>query len=145
MTLAIIRTEVNYPVEKDIKNTLNCWEMSFFSSFKIFTENAVWTRWFARIKRRYYKWYFFFVSWSQEKGICIWIRSVVCVMFWWKFDIRICFLSYRIEVITKDITHCCRICNGFGTVAVIFLIEITVLIPFQVFLMLFQLFSKYFA
>ena len=34
MTLAIFRTEVNYPVEKDIKNTLNCWEMPFFSSLK---------------------------------------------------------------------------------------------------------------
>ena len=38
MTLAIFRTEGNYPVEKDIlKISLNCREMPFFSSFKIFT------------------------------------------------------------------------------------------------------------
>ena len=38
MTLAIFRIERNCPVEKDIlKKSLNCWEMSFFSSFKIFT------------------------------------------------------------------------------------------------------------
>ena len=38
MTLAIFKTEGNCPVEKDIlKISLNCWEMSFFSSFKIFT------------------------------------------------------------------------------------------------------------
>ena len=30
-----------------------------------------------------------------------------------KFDIRVCFLSYRSEVVIKDITHSCRICNGF--------------------------------
>ena len=33
----------------------------------------------------------------------------------------------------------------WGTVVVILLIEIIVLIPFQVFLLLFQLFSKYFV
>ena len=38
MTLAIFKTEGNCPVEKDIlKISLNCWEMSFFNSFKIFT------------------------------------------------------------------------------------------------------------
>ena len=38
MTLAIFRIERNCPVEKDIlKKSLHCWEMSFFSSFKIFT------------------------------------------------------------------------------------------------------------
>ena len=38
MTLAIFRIERNCPVEKDIlKKSLKCWEMSFFSSFKIFT------------------------------------------------------------------------------------------------------------
>ena len=38
MTLAIFRTEENCPVEKDIlKISLNCWEMSFFSSFEMFT------------------------------------------------------------------------------------------------------------
>ena len=38
MTLAIFRTEGNCPVKKDIlKISLNCREMSFFRSFKIFT------------------------------------------------------------------------------------------------------------
>ena len=38
MTLAIFRIERNCPVEKYIlKKSLNCWEMSFSSSFKIFT------------------------------------------------------------------------------------------------------------
>ena len=37
MTLAIFRTEGNCPVKKDVlKITLLCWEMSFFSSFKLF-------------------------------------------------------------------------------------------------------------
>ena len=39
MTLAIFRTEGNCPVETDIlKLSLNCWEISFFSSFEIVTE-----------------------------------------------------------------------------------------------------------
>ena len=38
MALAIFRTEGDCPVEKDMsKISLTCWEMSFFSSFKIFT------------------------------------------------------------------------------------------------------------
>ena len=37
MTLTIFRTEGNCPVKKDIKNIINCWEMSFFKSSKIFT------------------------------------------------------------------------------------------------------------
>ena len=38
MTLAFFRTEGNCPVEKDIlKISLNCREISLFSSFKIFT------------------------------------------------------------------------------------------------------------
>ena len=38
MTLAFLRTEGSYPVEKDIlKISLNCWEITFFSSFKNFT------------------------------------------------------------------------------------------------------------
>ena len=38
MTLAIFRTEGNCPVKEDIlKISLNCREMSFFRSFKIFT------------------------------------------------------------------------------------------------------------
>ena len=39
MNLAIFSTKGNCPVEKDIlKISLNYWEMSFFNSFKIFTE-----------------------------------------------------------------------------------------------------------
>ena len=39
MTLAIFRAEGNCPAEKDIlKISLNCPEMSFFSSFKFFLE-----------------------------------------------------------------------------------------------------------
>ena len=38
MTLAIFRTKGNGPVDKDILKTwVNCWEISFLSSFKIFT------------------------------------------------------------------------------------------------------------
>ena len=38
MTLAILRIEGNYPVEKNIlKMLLSFWEMSFFRSFKTFT------------------------------------------------------------------------------------------------------------
>ena len=37
MTLTIFRTEGNCPVKKDIKNIINCWEMSFSKSSKIFT------------------------------------------------------------------------------------------------------------
>ena len=38
MTLAIFRTERNCPVRKDIlKISLNCYEISFFRSLKIFT------------------------------------------------------------------------------------------------------------
>ena len=38
MTLTIFRTEGNCIVEKDIlKILLNCWEISFFRIFKIFT------------------------------------------------------------------------------------------------------------
>ena len=73
-------------------------------------------------------------------------------MSWWKFDIRVCFLSYRIKVVIKTILI------AVGSVMVLLLkliklvivvamfsIEIIVLIPFKVFLMLFQLFSKYFS
>ena len=72
-------------------------------------------------------------------------------MSWGKFDIRVCFLSYRIKVVIKTILI------AVGSVMVLLLkliklvivvamfsIEIIVLIPFKVFLMLFQLFSKYF-
>ena len=42
MTLAIFRTEGIYPVEKDIiKISINCWEMSFFSSIKIDLHESV--------------------------------------------------------------------------------------------------------
>ena len=38
MSLAVFRTEGSCPVEKDIlKISLNCCQMSFFSSLKIFT------------------------------------------------------------------------------------------------------------
>lgn len=36
--LAILRTEGNCPIKKYILKVYNCWEISFFSSFKIFTE-----------------------------------------------------------------------------------------------------------
>ena len=42
MTLVIFGTEGIYPVEKDIlKISLNCWEMSFFSSIKIDLHESV--------------------------------------------------------------------------------------------------------
>ena len=77
MTLAIFRTEGNCPVEKDIlKISLNCWEMSFFSSFKIFTgmlfgpddlwesrEDIISDISFLSVGVK-----------SQERGICVWIR-----------------------------------------------------------------------
>ena len=151
MTLAIFRTEGNCPVEKDIlKISLNCWEMSFFSSFKIFTgmlfgPDNLWE------SREDINGISFLSVGVKKKVKKVWIRKTVCVMFWWTFYIRVCFLSYRSEVVIKDITHSSRICNGFvvklngSTLEVIFLIEIIVLILFQVFLMLFQLFSKYFV
>ena len=38
MSLAIFETEGNCLTEKDkLKISISCWEMSFFSSFKIFT------------------------------------------------------------------------------------------------------------
>ena len=46
----------------------------------------------------------------QECSLCLY--KIVPVLFWWKFDIRVCFLSYRSEVVIKNITHSCRICNG---------------------------------
>ena len=43
MTLAIFRTEGSCPVEKDIlKISLNCWEILFFRSFRIFTGMLFW-------------------------------------------------------------------------------------------------------
>ena len=68
MDLAIFRTEGIFPVEKDIlKMSLNCGEMSFFSSFKIFTGMLFGSD--DLMKRRYYERYFIFVSWNQEKGV----------------------------------------------------------------------------
>ena len=73
-------------------------------------------------------------------------------MFCWKFDIRVCFLSYRSEVVIKTLlvavgSVVVLLLNAieWGAAVVIFSIEIIVLIHFQVFLMLFQLFSKYFV
>ena len=73
-------------------------------------------------------------------------------MFCWKFDIRVCFLSYRSEVVIKtllvavgSVVVLLLNANEWGAAVVIFSIEIIVLIHFQVFLMLFQLFSKYFV
>ena len=87
--------------------------MSFFSSFKFFTGMLFGPDDLWESRENIISDISIFVSWSQEKGICVWIRQAVCVMFWWKFDIRVCFLSYRSEVIIKDITHSFRICNGF--------------------------------
>ena len=61
----------------------------------------------------------------------------------------ISFLSVRVEkkvsVSVGSVMVFLLNSTEWGTVTVIFLIEIIVLIPFQVFLMLFQLFSKYFV
>lgn len=94
--LTIFRTGENCPIKKNmLKESLNCWEISFLRCFTIFIGS--WS--FLELRRTYFY-------------LCF-IRKVICLIFERKFDIWFCILSYKSEAVIENITHSSRICNGF--------------------------------